>query len=272
MTPNNIRSFAGLNIKKVGENKDGVCIGFYGTGGSGKTTLASEIVLSKYGSPALLVDVEGGSSSVSHLMDKGLDVVLPANWNEVNKIRNEFKRGQDYYKSVIFDNLSEMQAMCMATIVPSGQPQIQHWGDMTARILQLVRDFRDLSRLSGLNVVFILWEEIEKEPLTEMVRKKVNLTPKLSAAIPGIITQMGRLTVHQSRPPYARKLVFAPSEETDSKFRVAPTDNAAKMPLELYLTQEVHFLVDFLAMLKDGQKFPSEKYARPRTNVQTQAQ
>lgn len=265
MTPQNIRMFAGLQITNE-TTETGICMGMYGTGGSGKTTTLAEIVYSPYGTPALLVDVEGGSSSVEHLMPLGLDIVKPSKWSEVENIRREFKRGLGgghAYKSLIWDNVSELASMLMKSITPT-QPQIQHWGQMTATMLEFIRENRDLARLEGINTLFCLWEETEKDELTGIVRKKLNLTPKFGAAFPGIVTMVGRLTVvGKARDDYVRQLSFAPSTDTDAKFRVAPTDVAAKIPLELYLRRDVHFLADFLSTVRDGTPFPADKYKAP---------
>jgi hypothetical protein len=256
------RKFAGLKIAR-GPVDSCACMGVYGTGGSGKTSLLANVVHSPHGTPALLVDVEGGSSSVNHLTTKGLDIVTPASWQEIMRIRQAVSR-DSYYKSIIYDNVSELSVMCMNSINPGPIKQIQQWGQMTALMLELIREARDWARFGERNALFCLWEETEKDELSGVIRKKVNLTPKLAAAFPGIVTMVGRLTVPgRARDGYIRQLSFAPSVDTDSKFRVAPTEAAAKIPLELYLRSDVHFLVDFLATIKDGVPFPVSRYAAP---------
>lgn len=265
MTPNNVRTFAGLNI--VDKNTPtAICIGIYGGGGSGKTSVVAQIVLSLHGTPALLVDIEGGSTSVEHLKDFGLDIVKPKSWDDIKKIRASIKRGDHGYKSIIWDNVSEIVNLCMRSITTLKIPQIQHYGQVNSEMLEFIREQRDLARLEGINTLMVLWEEYEKDELMMMTRKKLNLSPKLAAAVPGIVTMMGRLTVvGKAKSNYIRRLSFAPSEDSDAKFRVRPDEEAAKIPLELYLRRDSTFLPDFLATIRDGKPFPVENYLMPKT-------
>lgn len=276
MTQTDLRKFAGLNIVGPGDTPpQGLCLSVYGTGGSGKTTLVSEVVLSKYGTPGLHVDIEGGSSSVLHLRDKGLDIVQPTTWDQVIAIKRSLEREKHQYKSVIFDNISEILSLCVKKFAPTGMPEgnmaLKIWGQVNAAMMEFTRETRSMSITDGINVLSVLWEETEKDELSGLIRKKVNLTPKFGAAFPGMVTMVGRLTVPgTATSDYIRKLSFAPSVETDAKFRVAPTDEAAKIPLEVWLRRDSHFLVDFLATVKEGIPFPIAKYAAPQRTQNNQ--
>lgn len=262
------RSIAGLPILTGAPLETGICMAIYGAGGSGKTTVLSEVVLSDDGNPALLIDAEGGSSSVSHLIPHGLDVVQVQKWPDVMKLLRTLDSPDSKYRSVIADNMSELQSMCMRNITTE-QPQIQHWGQCTAEMLRFTRMLRDLSRFRALNTLFTVWEETEKDEELAMLRRKVSFTPKLAASFPGIVTMVGQLSVVARDPNYVRKLTFAPSPNLDSKFRVSPQDNAAGIPLELYIRKDAHFLVDFLATVNHGIPFPVARYAAPeRANRQ----
>lgn len=268
MTPSNVKSFGGLTIDTDETTRPGLFMAIYGTGGGGKTTLLSEIVYSNYGSPALLADVEGGSSSVVHLREHGLEIVHPTKWTDIIAIKKEFERGGHDFKTLIFDNISEIQALKVKSVAPTGMPEgsaaLKLWGQITAEMMEFIRDCRNLT-LKGYNVLMVLWEETEKDELTQTIRNKVNLTPKFGAAFPGMVTMLGRLSVPgNAANGYIRKLSFAPSERTDAKFRVAPTDVASKIPLELFLRADSKFLVDFLATVRDGKPFPVNKYESPK--------
>src|SRR5688500_7129694 len=106
MTPDNIDTFAGLKIDDGVNVAPGLFMAIYGTGGGGKTTLASEIVLSEYGTPAIIADVEGGSSSVTHLRKDGLTIVHPITWTDLKNLKKALEKRDCPYKSVIFDNMS----------------------------------------------------------------------------------------------------------------------------------------------------------------------
>lgn len=270
LTPDNAGSFAGLSFVND-DSPPGMFMALYGTGGGGKTTTASEAVLSPHASPGLLVNVDGSFSSVLHLREKGLDIVTPTTWAQVKAITRMIDSGDHKYKSIIWDNLTELQTLCLKVKAPSGFPEgsdaLKVWGTTNAECMEFVRKRRDVAVSQGLHTFIILWEEVEKDDLTGLIRRKVQLTNKFSTAFPGMATMVGRITVPGKAPHYTRLLSFAPSEQTDAKFRVAPTDAAVNIPLELYLNKDTHFVVDFLAATIDGVKFPSHKYAKPVTAV-----
>lgn len=267
MTPNNTASFAGLRV--ITEDiKTGVFMCFYGIGGGGKTTMAADVVRSPYGGPALLVSADKSYSSVVHLRSKGLTIIAPDSWDEVQNVLKTIKKGDTGYKSVIWDNLSEILRLCILKYAPTGMPEgpaaIKLWGQITAEMLKFTDQIRSLTLSQCMNVFCILWEETEKDELTQRLRYKMNLTPRLSASLPGMITMIGRITVPgNASNNYIRKLSFAPSETTDAKFRVAPTEAAAKIPVELWVKEDSYFIVDFLSAVNDGVPFPTAKYADP---------
>lgn len=269
LTQENVRKFAGLNIDESDTLQTGLFMGMYGPGGSGKTTTMCDIVRYKPASPALLIDTEGGSSAVLHLKKFGLDVVQPTNWAQLDNILKELKRGNHLYKTVICDHITEMTQMNLLRVAPSGQPEIQEWGKILVNMMEFVREMRALTITQDLNVLLNIWEEEIYDKDTKISRYRVNLFNKWAAAFPGMVTMLGRLTAYSERPPYTRKLSFVAGEKTDSKFRVAPTDPAAKLPLEFYLRRGENvedgpfFMVDLMKMLKEGIPFPVKLYEKP---------
>lgn len=268
MTPENITEFAGIKISKETTPKS-IFLGVYGVGGSGKTTLCSEIVhAGDDGSPALLVDIDRSSASVVHLQELGLNIAKISTWSEAKKIMAEFKKGDTPFKSVIWDNISELLSLCVKNYAPSGMPQgsdaLKIWGIINAELMEFVRDMRTYCSRDGVHLFMVLWEETEKDQLTDVVRNKVLLNPKFAAAFPGMTTMLGRLTVPgTARTDYVRLLDFAPDERLDTKFRVAPTEAAAKIPMQLYVRKDSHFVVDYLNTVKHGKEFPVDKYKKP---------
>src|SRR5687767_14844577 len=106
-------------------------------------------------------------------------------------------------------------------------------------MMEFVRDNRTYCARDGVNLFMILWEETERDANTDIMRIKVLLTPKFGAAFPGMATMVGRLTVPGSeKTNYCRLLDFAPDERLDTKYRTAPTDEASKIPLKLYIRYE----------------------------------
>lgn len=264
LTPDNARTFGGLKIISPGAAEVGTCMLFYGAGGSAKTTVMSQIVEHPDGGPMALLDIDGSSSSVYHLIPKGLDIIPIPDWRSFMSVVRDFAKPGCEYKSIGVDNLSELASMCMRNITTEPTPQIQHWGQMTAEMLRVVRMLRDVSRFRGANVLFSAWEEVGKDEEAGYVRRTLNLTPKFAAALPGIVTMVGHLGTVNNPPDYTRVLTFAPNPKLDSKWRVAPTERAAKIPQILYLRPGTNFLFDYLMTVRHGEAFPVDKYAAPQ--------
>lgn len=267
MTPENVTEFAGLRISKE-KSPQSVFMGIYGVGGSGKTTTCAQIVYTEDCRPALLVDIDRSSSSVVHLQDLGLNILKISSWNEAKKLLNAFKTGNTEWKALIWDNISELLSLCVKHYAPSGMPQgsdaLKTWGTINAELVEFVRDIRTYCSRDGIHLFMVLWEETEKDQLTNEVRTKVLLNPKFAAAFPGMATMIGRLSVPGTeKTEYIRLLDFAPDTRLDTKFRVAPTEHAAKIPLKLYVREDHHFIVDFVNTVKHGKPFPAEKYRKP---------
>lgn len=264
----NFSDFAGLQISRETTPKS-IFLGVYGVGGSGKTTLCANIVQAgEDGSPALLVDIDRSSASVVHLQEQGLNILKISTFDEAKRILAEFKRGDTPFKALIWDNISELLALCVKKYAPSGMPQgsdaLKIWGIVNAELMEFVRDIRTYCSRDGVHLFMILWEETEKDQLTDVIRNKVLLNPKFAAAFPGMATMLGRLTVPgTARTDYVRLLDFAPDERLDTKFRVAPTEEAAQIPMQLYVRKDTNFVVDYLNTIKHGKPFPVEKYKKP---------
>lgn len=269
MTPSNISEFAGIKISKE-KTPTSIFIGLYGVGGAGKTTLCAEIVhAGEDGSPALLVDIDRSSSSVVHLQDLGLNIMKISTFDEAKKLLAAFKAGGTPFKALIWDNISELLSLCVKKYAPTGMPQgsdaLKIWGIINAELMEFVRDIRTYCTRDGVHLFMVLWEETEKQEFTDIIRNKVLLNPKFAAAFPGMATMMGRLTVPGTeKTDYVRLLDFAPDERLDTKFRVAPTEAAASMPMKLYVRKDAHFVVDYLNAIKHGVPFPKEKYEKPK--------
>src|SRR5258706_15429664 len=118
LLPTNAASFAGLRIDRSKRTENGLFLALFGSGGTGKTTILSDIVRSEHGTPTLLVDVEGGSSSVRHLVEYGLEIVHVTTWREIVAIRKELDRSHKY-KSVLWDNLSEITNLYKLQVAPN---------------------------------------------------------------------------------------------------------------------------------------------------------
>ncbi len=269
MTPANARQFAGLQITSTRESiNNGLVIALYGQGGVGKTTMAAMITKSKNTGKALIFDAEAGSSAVAHLGDT-VDTTPITRFSQLDDAGKALDRWPPDeplpYDNYIFDNMTEMMHMRIQEIAGPGKDiQIQHWGTCTADFLRETRRWRDRARKLGINVIFCVWEDREKdESLGNKWTRRVFFTPKLAQAFPGIVTMVGHILPVQNMPEY-RKVSFQASEITDSKWRAAPNENAAQIPLEIYYKADMPVLADILDTIKQGTAWPASKYPRPQ--------
>jgi hypothetical protein len=266
MTPDNAQSFAGLNIVKTRTVVNrGLCMGLFGGGGAGKTTIAASILQSEFSPRVLHCDAEGGASAIAHL---DVDTARITSWSEAQRIGAEFRKaklGDTPWDTIIWDNTTELQNLNIQSICGDAPPEIQQWGKSTSDMLRFTRFWRDLSQAIGINVILVCWDEIEKEESTGIWKRRVCFTKKLQAQYPGIIPFLGHVSPNE-RDANSRVLSFRPSNKTDAKFRVAPTEAAAKIPLELYVQRDAPVLADILDTIRGGKPWPTAKYAPPARN------
>lgn len=238
----------------------GVCLAIYGPAGAGKTPISARVSETEWGGRVLDLDAEGGARSITHM--KNVDVTEIKKWDDIEEATANIIRltqvGKSPWGTIMLDNLSEYSAMCMTSIAGSNIPQIQDWGKMTAKILNLVRVYRDFARTTGVNVIFIAWSAADVDENTKLVRQGVGFNPGIASKFPGILDIVGYLTVESGTQN--RILSFAPSPRTDAKFRRALNENAAKIPLVIKFNESHNVLGDILATLKGGVAWPTERY------------
>lgn len=99
----------------------GAFLTIYGAPGHGKTATASNIVHSELARPVLYVDAEGGVRTIRHL--DNVDSVQVSSWTDVENIMESVKAaGNKFpYRSIIFDNLSEMRKMLQSELTDDDQ-------------------------------------------------------------------------------------------------------------------------------------------------------
>jgi len=271
LTPQNaaqvIRKLGGIEVKPVSSEERGLVIGIYGPPGVGKTTLAASITDSSLGSPALYLDCRGNPHVISSYADR-IDVVTISTYKQIEAVRQDILRGKDLpYKSVVIDSLSEAWAIDLRDLYgPTADVDWQKHSASTADVLQLVRNFVDLSTSSlKLNVVFVMQETQEARTVLNQkieARSEIAFNKALQAAIPSLINFLGRLYIYEITAPFRRVLSFTPAETVhQAKRQVDPNDPAAReMPYEVYNPS----LASILNTIRDHQPWPTEAHERPR--------
>lgn len=251
-------SYKGLNIVMANELPPwGISVVWYGAPGVGKTTVA---VLgaadSEYGRPVLMVDAEGGARAVTHRKD--VAVLKLRTIKELVDLLDVARRDSSFpYKTIVLDNLSEIQAISMRSIVGAGLPSQADWNVNTNRMLGLVRAFRDVSAERGINTFFVAWDKKDEDQQTQLVRRELAFNPALAGQIPGIVDMVGFLSMGVGEQ---RILTFAPSTKNQAKFRRDLSEAAQQIPLTMAYKPFDPILLDILATLKGGKPFPAQKY------------
>jgi hypothetical protein len=266
-----IGSTGGTSLKVYGSNEQpvtGRLIAIYGRPGSGKTDLAASLADCKYAVPVLYLNVEGGAWVFAHRSD--IQIVDITEWKDFSTILIRLYQAPELpFKTVIVDNVSELQAINVMNIVNqrgtagingTGMPTQANWGASTAQMLNSIRLCKNMAEKFGINFIFNVWEDARKDSVTnQIVKSGIGFTPALARSFPGIVDIVGHLTVKDDPPNYTRILNFAANPHSDAKFRRNRQEVGQQIPLTIaYRTQQP--LVDVMNTLIGGEKWPSEKY------------
>ncbi|HSW91607.1 MAG TPA: AAA family ATPase [Candidatus Saccharimonadales bacterium] len=255
----------------------GTNIVIYGPSGAGKTTICGDLADSEFGAPVTIIDVEGGTSVLSHRDD--IDILNVTNedhkgWSDVERIVDDIISGKRGFKNergvnigtLVEDNLSELKTLALDHVVrnfdrkidPKDRPDLNDYGKATTMMLAHVRKLRDFARNSQTNVVFIAWDIALENDSGQVYKNAINLNPAFRRDFPGIVDCVGYLNVVMGR----RVLSFEASRMTDAKFRRNGTEVANTIPDVLkYKDRGVKPLVDIINTLTGGIPFPRAKYA-----------
>jgi AAA domain len=277
LTPSNaaaqIKRLGGLEVKPVSSEERGLVMGIYGEPGVGKTTLAASITDSEFGSPALYIDARGNPHVVNSYAGK-IDVVTVEKFAHFEAIRQSLLKDKDLsYKTVIIDTLTEAWSIDLRDLYgPTGDVDWQKHSASTADILQLIRNYSDLTTQGPrVNVVFVMQETLEERTVNnqKVTRPEIHFNKKLQEYIPSLINFLGRLYIYETTPPYRRVLDFTPANTVhQGKMQRDPNDPAARdIPFQIYNPS----LAPLLDTIRGHVPWPIEAHSRPRTTQQQQA-
>lgn len=132
----------------------------YGRSGTGKTTFGAS-----FPTPALLIDIrEKGTDSIADR--DGLDVVSISSWSELEEVFWYLKTGEgaQKYKSVILDQVSSMQDLCMEHAMQEEGKEVMSqrlWGVVSGLMKTWLINYRDLVD-NSINVLFIAHDRVSK--------------------------------------------------------------------------------------------------------------
>lgn len=197
-----LTSIGGLKIRKPADKLPYLNMMVYGDSGSGKTLLAGTAAYVQELCPILFIDVEGGTTTLSHFKDStDLDIIpdpeeeRTLRWGDIQKIYNDLYSGKHPYKTVVVDSLTEMQKLAMNTTLGSGAkmdidatgnlPEFKDWHINTEQMRRMVRAFRDLP----INTIFTALADEQVDPRTAKsdnprIIKAPSFTKKLRLEMP----------------------------------------------------------------------------------------
>src|SRR5262245_27807289 len=189
----------------------GTCIGIYGPVGAGKSTLAAQAADSPHAGKVLVIDAEGGARAYGDRDD--IDVIPVPDSDDrhvdgmgfqiVEAVLNDLVAGRLKCGTVIVDNMSELNAYCTydtlrtygRNIDRKDRPDQKDWNTTTSRMLLLTRRFRDFSQATGTNVIFVAWDRLQEDRVTNIAKKDMAFNPALANQFPGLIDVVGYLTI-----------------------------------------------------------------------------
>jgi len=169
----------------------------YGEPGVGKTYLAGTAQDHTKTAPVLLLDVEGGTTTLRHRPD--IDVVQVRSMVQVVEVHNKLKvENNGYYKTVIIDSLTELQKLDMSDIMKElvsrrpdrdpDVPDVREWGKTGTHMRNIVRAFRDLP----MNTILTALVDASKDS-TGTVTLYPNLPGKMKTELAGFFDVVGYL-------------------------------------------------------------------------------
>ncbi len=178
---------------------------FYGEPGVGKTLLSSTAEDHEDTSPVLHLDIEGGLVTVRRRKD--YQAVRVRSIDEIIKIHDKIEdltlKGECPWKTVVLDNISELQKLDMRTVMVEAKrtardpdkvdldvPSQREWGKSGERMRRIIRAYRDLP----IHTIAVAWMGSDHDDATGIVSYYPLLPGKLRGEVPGYFDIVGRLT------------------------------------------------------------------------------
>ena len=240
----------------------GALIILYGNSGVGKTTTAAKIALLPEWRPCLIIDAEAGAKAVAHMKDI-VKVAPMHSWPEISEavdiIYNAPNQEELVYKLFIFDNLTQMEYLCIehhkATDPrgPQRHAELQHYGRAKTDITEVVNKLRDAAEKKRIIIILNAWQKPELNATLNITKNEINLIPSLTASLPGMVDYVGWLKTGSFG---VRELTFASSRESSAKIRRPPIGPASKIPLDFKFDVNQNPLGDVINTLIGGLPWP----------------
>jgi hypothetical protein len=216
---------------------------FFGQPFSGKTFLLGTANLDERTAPILILDFEGGETTLD---GTDADIWTIRSWKDYNEAYDFLAKGKHEYKSVGVDSLSETHMFALLSILEKeaskrddgDQIQQNDYGRANVQIGRLVREFRDLPY----HIFFTAWSKDEKDPKVGLVKVPL-LSGQLATTVPGMMEVVGYLGLSQPKGEApTRGLILS----GDAKFRTKVRTKFGVEPPEYIEDPSISKLMDAL--------------------------
>lgn len=191
----------------------------YGPPGQGKTTLLGTAQSCEETSPMLLIDFEGGVSSLAGL---DIDVARIHSWEDYNEVYDLLLNENHGYKSIGIDSISETHTFSLLSILKAEGPtrkdpellEMRDYGKALVQMRRFLRAFRDLP-------LHVFYTALAKE--TTDAREGIVRVPALAGAlaeeVPGIMDVVGYLALTEDEEGVERVLLLSNYSKYRTKVR-----------------------------------------------------
>lgn len=220
----------------------------YGDPGAGKTHLAGTAADSPHTSPVLVLDVDGGVTTLRHRQE--IDVVTIRSERQLrdsyNKLYHSIKDGKIHYKTVVIDSLTELASLGMKDImvvaynknpetVDIQVPSQREWGKSRENIREIVRAWRDLP----CNVIYCAHAGTLQEE-DQPTKYFPGFAGKLRTDIPGFMDIVGYLYPDNQQGVVTRYLQVQGSRRVVAKDRTSALGDVVENPTVPMLWDMIH--------------------------------
>lgn len=218
----------------------------FGDPGVGKTRLVSTAQDHEEMTPMLLVDIEGGTTTIKKRHD--IDVTVVRSMADLIKLQSElYKEGDNLpYKSIALDNMSELQNLDVKEIMRQAYqrnpdkvdidvPGQREWGKTREHMRAITRSFRDLP-CHVIMTAHVVTEKTEGQP----DRYFPGFGGRAKTEVPGFMDIVGYMTVDKKGKESTRRVQFAGTRAVLAKDRTDSLGDIIENPTLPLIWEKIH--------------------------------